>query len=62
MSPMSFFIVIVRIEIIMDLFEFVRFVANFIGSATALSLLDIVALLASHPPPPVLTRVCSCLV
>ena len=34
MSPMSFFIVIVRIEIIMDLFEFVRFVANFIGSAT----------------------------
>ena len=52
MSPMSFFIVIVRIEIIMDLFEFVRFVANFIGSATAvLSHLDIVALLASHPPP-----------
>ena len=51
MSPMSFFIVIVRIEIIMDLFEFVRFVAIFIGSATVLSHLDIVALLASHPPP-----------
>ena len=49
MSPMSFFIVIVRIEIIMDLFEFVRFVANFIGSATVLIHLDIVALLASHP-------------
>ena len=51
MSPMSFFIVIVRIEIIMDLFEFVRFVANFNGSATVFSYLDIVALLASHPPP-----------